>query len=899
MPLTWIPRFLDIAKHFVIYYLYNELTGITVSVENEYKRESNSMRLPPSKIWQYQNPDIDMSLTLAAGLGVSPLVARLLVNREIKSVEEGKVYLYPTYSDLHSPFDMADMEKAVERIQQAIKKDEQICIYGDYDADGTTATALLMNAFRFMGYAAKYYIPHRYDEGYGLNEDAVREVKKDGCSLMITVDCGITSVNEVKLANELGMDVILTDHHQPPVDNPPPAYAIISPKVPGNEYPYTDLAGVGLAFKVAQALIDDEAFLTSLLDLVALGTVVDLAPITGENRTLSRLGLAEINKQSRIGIQKLCDVAGFTDKPLVGRSLSFALGPRLNAAGRMDTARTVVKLLTTESSSEAEQFAKELDTYNIERKNIENHIQEKAVGLLSRDVDLEETKGLVVASDAWGDQAKGVVGIVASRLLEQFYRPIFVLAIDGDEATGSGRCIEGMNLADSLNSCSNLLIKHGGHKAAAGLTLKTKNIPKFKKAFNEYACENLTENDLIPTLALDFETNLSSLTLETLGQLEILEPFGMENRSPRFVSKNITVKGQPSLMGAEKQHFLMHVSDGSKPKKTIGWRKAEHVTTLSRPNISLDIAFSPEINEYNGLRSVQLILEEFRVQERTPNLVVFPPSDVPSSGRVVDSRNENKKECLLSLLNKDVPCIIYVLGTEKIDQLLTHVIPKKASVIGRHDEATTRTEEIELLEKLRRGEFIGIVSSAAFSTAALEAVPVVEHVAFCHLGAQPSDFFMRCNPVVNSENTTSLHLLYNKESDVRLLQEYLERTYPDRKLLTVLYRKLQETASTDFIELRTLADTFEISSKQAIETGLTIFEELAFIERDTESGRHYVKLLPTRKGNLERSQTFLKCQWLKQASQDFLKFQLQENIQRIWEQIKDECEIPDSKNSET
>lgn len=852
-----------------------------------------------SKIWQYQSPDIDMSLLLAAKLGVSPLVARLLVNREIKTVEEGKVFLYPTYADLHSPFDMADMEKAVERIHQAIKKDEQICVYGDYDADGTTATALLVNAFRFMDYPVKYYIPHRYDEGYGLNEDAVKDVHKNGCSLMITVDCGITSINEVKLANELGMDVILTDHHQPPVDNPPPAYAIISPKVPGNEYPYADLAGVGLAFKVAQGLIDDETFLTSLLDLVALGTVVDLAPITGENRTLSRLGLAEINKRNRIGIQKLCEVAGFTDKPLVGRSLSFGLGPRLNAAGRMDTARTVVELLTTESNDDAEKYAKDLDTYNSERKNIENHIQEKAAEILNKDVDLEQTKGLVVASDAWGEQAKGVVGIVASRLLEQFYRPVFVLAIDGDEATGSGRCIDGMNLADSLNSCSNLLIKHGGHKAAAGVTLKTANVPKFKKAFNEFACENLTDDNLIPKLALDFETNLSSLTLETLGEFEILEPFGMENPSPRFVSKSLTVKGEPSLMGAEKQHFSMVVSDGSTPKRTIGWRKSQHVTTLRRPNISLDIAFSPEINEYNGTRSVQLILEEFRVQERSPDLIVYPPTDTPSSGRIMDQRNHNKKDCLLALLNEDTPCIIYVLNTKKMNQLLTSVIPEKASVIGKHDKAMTIEEEIELLEKLRNGELIGVVSPATLSAAALEVVPIVEHVVFCHLAVQPEDFFIRCQPATNSQNTTSVHLLYNAESDVRLLQEWLGQTYPDRKSLTVLYRKLQGTAQTDFIDLDALINSLENNSERMIEFGLTIFEELALLERNTESGRHYVKLMPNRKNNLEKSKTFLKCGWLKQESQDFLKFQLQENLQQIWERIKDECGISDSKDSET
>ena len=286
------------------------------------------MRQRTQKKWHLKQPDIDVSLTLAAELGLSPLVARLLVNRGIKTAQQATTYLEPTFADLHSPFDMADMTKAVERIRQAIKNGEQIYVYGDYDTDGTTATALLLNVFRHLDAPAKYHIPNRFTDGYGLNKEAVEEIRKEGGTLLITVDCGIRSIDEIKLANELGMDVILTDHHQPPEDAPPPAHAIISPKVEGNEYPYPDLAGVGLAFKMAQALIEnDEPFLVSLLDLVVLGTVVDIAPLTGENRTLSRLGLAEIDKRNRPGIHALCNVSGYHDKPIVGYSLSFGLGP--------------------------------------------------------------------------------------------------------------------------------------------------------------------------------------------------------------------------------------------------------------------------------------------------------------------------------------------------------------------------------------------------------------------------------------------------------------------------------------------------------------------------------------------------------------------------------------------
>lgn len=853
------------------------------------------MRTTPLRTWHYQNPDIDLSFTLAAGLKISPLVARLLVNRGINSVEEGRTYLHPTYADLHSPFAMADMDKAVERIRRAIKNSEPICVYGDYDADGTTATALLVNAFKHIDYPIKYYIPDRFEEGYGLNDKAIRKVKENGCSLMITVDCGISSVEEVKTANELGMDVILTDHHQPPLQDPPPAYAIISPKVKGNEYPYTELAGVGLAFKLTQGLIDDESYLTSLLDLVALGTVVDLAPLTGENRTLSRLGLEVINKQERIGVEKLCQVAGIQDKMLDGGSLSFHLGPRLNAAGRMDTALKVVELLTTDSSSTAEQRAAELNKCNELRKEIEHNIQEKAIAILSKDKEFDQKKGIVVASDTWGKQSKGVVGIVASRLLEQFYRPVFVLTIEGNKASGSGRCIDGMNLADCLNACSSLLLKHGGHKAAAGVTLTTENIPKFKKAFNEYATDNLDDKDLIPKLKLDFETNLSSVSLETLEELQVLEPFGLENPQPSFVSKDISVQGEPRLMGKEMQHLSMYVTDGIIQKKTIGWRKALHFTTFKRPNITLDLAFRPEINEYNGLRSVQLILEEFLVNERTLNIPVYPPEDTISSGRVFDHRNQSKKTFLSSLLNQKNPCIIYVLNDEKMQQLQTAILPDQSESLGIHDETTAEMEEIELLENMKDGKLLGIVSSGIFSKSALERVPIVENVVFCHLTSENRTFFDRCIPAALTQKTTAIHLLYNEESDVQLLNEWLEHIYPDRNRLRILFNRLRDLINTDVTQLQNLSHQLNDKPSIKINTSLSIFEELELIEITTreDTGKQFVRLLPHQTVKLANSRTFLRCQWMKQNSHEFQKFQLQENTQKIWERIKDECRISD------
>ena len=843
------------------------------------------------KKWIYQNPDLDLSFTLAAGLGVTPLVARLLINRGITTIEQGKTYLYPTYEDLHSPFDLADMAKAVERIQKAINNGEQICVYGDYDADGTTATALLMNAFQHLDYTPEYYIPHRYEEGYGLNENALKEISENGCSVLITVDCGITSVNEVEVANSLGIDVILTDHHQPPVDDPPPAYAIISPKIPGNEYPYEHLAGVGLAFKLAQGLIDDQEYLTSLLDLVALGTVVDLAPITGENRVLSKLGLEEINKGKRLGIQKLCDVADIAGKPIVGNSLGFKLGPRLNAAGRMDTAKTVVELLIADEPDKAAEYAKKLDEYNSNRRDQEKGIQEKALQQLNDEYDLNQAKGLVVASDKWGENAKGVVGIVAARLLEIFYRPIFVLAIDGENASGSGRCIEGMNLADSLNHCSHLLTKHGGHQAAAGVTLKTTKIRKFKEAFDEYASENLNDDDLVPKLYLDFETNLSSLTLDTLEQFKDLEPFGMENPSPRFITKGLRISGAASPMGKEKEHIQMYVSDGSNPKRTVGWRKAEHIPILNRPNISINLAYSSQINEYNGNRSVELTFEAYQSVDRTPPFTIYPPTDTQSTGRIVDSRSNNKKDYLFNLLSENKPSIIYVQNSEMIDLLLTKLIPEKASVIGRHEKTSTEIQELDLLERIKTGELSAIVSESAISDTTLEKLPIIEHVLFCHLEIDPSTFFRRCFPLTLPQKDTSLHLLYNSKADVDMLNNWVNNRYPEKNLLRSVYTELKDIINKGYTDFDTLVDKFDIISKDGLETGLKIFEELSLIENRRDNGTNSYKLIESTKSSLDRSQTFQKGEWLKQNSQNFIKFQNQENIQLIWEQIINECRI--------
>ena len=856
------------------------------------------MKKPSRKVWRFPNSDFDSSVKLASELGISVFTARLLTNRGIKTAAEARAYLYPTFDELHDPFEFADMNKAVDRINKAMARGEKICIYGDYDADGTTATALLLNTFRQLDAPADYYIPDRFGDGYGLSKDTVEKIRqKQDPKLLITVDCGINAVEPVTLANELGIDVIVTDHHQPEAAQPP-AYALISAKVPGNQYPYAELAGVGLAFKLAQGLVNDRSFLESQLDLVALGTVVDMAPLTGENRILSRLGLAELNKRERPGIHALCEAAGHKlDQPLDGYALSFKLGPRINATGRMDTADKAVELLTSESDDVAARIAPLLNQANQERQELEREIQEQAVEIIEHEIE-DDTIGLVVASDKWHGKAQGVVGIVASRLLQTYYKPAIVLAIDGDKATGSGRCIEGMNLADALVDCTEFLVKHGGHAAAAGLTIKTENIPQFRDAFNEVAANSLTAEELQPKLDLEFETHLPLLTLETLKEFEQFEPFGQSNPKFRFGARRLKISDGPTLMGPEKNHLKITLTDGQLARKTIAWRAGDRRVDFIGSNLSVDIAFSPQINEWQGRRSVEFTLEDWQVRPEGRGMKwdVFPKRDDPAAVKLVDKRNGNKKEYLLDLLATEESCIIYVQDEEMLDLLLTKLLPESIEGIARHDATTSRVEADALLKQLHNGELRAIASSSTFSH--YQEFPYVPHFVFCHLTPSSDAFFKRCRPAFVSDRTSYLHLIYN-DADATHIHNWIAQKYPTKDALRHLYvnmrKVIQSNGAAGYPEVEMLNG--ELGAALTVHTGLTIFEELRYITRHGEPGQRLVKLLPAEKSDLSFSGTYLEGEWIKQTCPAFIEFQLKENVESMWEIVEHESQVTNNPDS--
>ena len=843
-------------------------------------------------------PDIEKSSRLAVRLGISQLVAQLLINRGIETEDAAHAYLYPTLNQLHSPFLLYGMEKVVERIRLGMNRGEQIWIFGDYDADGTTAASLLINTFRHLDFPVKPYIPNRFEEGYGLNKEAIQKLKEHGCNLLITVDCGITSIEEVEFANALDIDVIITDHHEPRPNALPPAIGLITPKMPESEYPFDGLAGVGLAFKLAHGLMgggDLDPFLQSQLDLVALGTVVDIAPLVGENRVLTSLGLTEINKRERPGIRALCDVANHSgNKQIVGHTLSFVLGPRINAAGRMETADKVVKLLTGESYDEVVPIAKELDAYNLRRREVENKIREQAAAIIEKNRDHIQKKGLVVAHKDWH---RGVVGIVASRLLNQYYRPVFVLAIDGDEAHGSGRCIEGMNLADSLNACSDLLVKHGGHQAAAGLTIKTENIDEFAVRFDQYACEHLSDESLIPKLKVDFEVQSSYLTMQALEELQQLEPFGEDNSAPLLAMSNLHLQGSPNLMGKEKNHLKLFVTDGGQTLEAVGWGMSDYFIALKNRNIQVDLAFEPEINEWGDTRRLQLKINDLRIHtlERHIPDGIFPTNEEESPARIVDRRVlDNKQDYLCNLLERGEPTLLYVRDEKALDQLFEML--SSTDKIGRCEADMSEADKAQVTDKLARGELLAIASNCT-----LTHLPHITHIVFCHPTPQHLTFFNRCQPAAKHPETTYIHLIYQPK-DIEWMRKCVSWEYPDKQILQKLYKCLQALNQDDGHRL-TLeaiiagAQTDSIPAP-AVKNGLSILEELQLLTQYPNSPKQEIQLLPppSKKRQLHESETYLNGEQVKQTNQWFSEFQLRQNVKQIWERVSYECQLSNSPN---
>jgi len=560
------------------------------------------------KRWRFKQIDHEASDKLCDSLRIHPVICDMLSNRGISSFEEAKDFFRPSLKQLHDPFLMKDMRIATDRIMRAIRTNEKILIYGDYDVDGTTAVSVVFDLLQFI-YPSKcieYYIPDRYKEGYGLSSAGIDYAQKNNFNLLITLDCGIKSVELIQLAKEKQIDCIVCDHHLPG-NQLPPAVAILNPKQPNCSYPFKELCGCGVGFKLIQALCMelelDETLYTKYLDLVATAIAADIVSITGENRTLAFFGLKKANENPNTGIRALIEQSNLKT-PLSVNSLSFAIGPRINAAGRMGDAKRAVSLFIEKDIIKAKEIALTLQSENNNRKEADSSITDEALMQITQDDTAHLKKTIVVYNEHWH---KGVLGIVASRLLEKYYKPTIVLTKSGDFYTGSARSIAGFNMYEGLDKCSHLLHAFGGHYFAAGMTIVPSQIELFKETFETVANSMLSTDDMVPEIEIDAEIQLKDIHHSFYHILEQMEPFGPDNTKPVFCVRNVTNVGCRIV---KDDHLRFEVMQDNFSINGIGFQLAEKYEKLAHP-IKMDIVFTIEENHFNGRTTLQMKVIDF------------------------------------------------------------------------------------------------------------------------------------------------------------------------------------------------------------------------------------------------------------------------------------------------
>ncbi len=560
------------------------------------------------------SPDeLAVAKKLSDELNISSTLANLLVQRGIDTVEKTRIFFHPSLEDLENPFLMDGMQRAVERVVRAVTNCEKIIIYGDYDVDGTNGTALLLLFLKHVGAHVSYYIPDRIKEGYGLSLIGIERVKEKNASLIITVDCGITAVEQVEFARSLGIDVIICDHHEPG-EILPNAYAVLDPLKPSCQYPFKFLSGCGVAFKLVQALCQSRTLrglenysLESLLDFVTLATTADIVPLSGENRTLVKLGLELINSNPRPGIRALIESSGLKTGRIATGQIVFILAPRINAVGRLGSALRAVELLTCESYDQALQLAQVFEDENRARRKLDEDTFLQAQEIVEKYLNVENDTAIILHQESWHP---GVIGIVASRLVERYYRPtIMITTVDG-VAKGSARSVVGFDIYQALKRCEDKLLQFGGHKYAAGLSINLERVNEFKEAFNAVAKELLTDELLTPQIVIDAEIDLAELTPQFVRTLNQFAPFGPGNMRPVFAARNVELYGQPRIVG--NNHLKLKVRKKARVFDAIGFNLGRLMEQLNSGRTHIDIAFSIDEGEYAGEPVPQLKIRDLK-----------------------------------------------------------------------------------------------------------------------------------------------------------------------------------------------------------------------------------------------------------------------------------------------
>ncbi len=557
-----------------------------------------------NKKWEVCQEDEDKVIELANKSHLSMLLASILINRNIDTSQKVEKFVNPIRNDFHDPFLMPDMEKAVDRILKAIETNEKVMIYGDYDVDGITSITVLKKFLLDRGLEAGEYTPNRLEEGYGLNKEAVKSIYEQGYTLMITVDCGISGNEEIAYARELGMEVIVTDHHEQG-EEIPNCLAVIDAKRKDNQYPFNQLAGVGVVFKLIQAMsmkleLDAKEYL-KYLDIVCVGTISDIVPLVDENRVIAKLGLKLVAMTKNVGLRTLLNSIGY--KKIDSNTISFGVAPRINACGRMGAQEEALKLLLTESQEEADEITETLNQYNQERQATEKAIFEEAVQQIEQSE--KDSPCLVVGNEKWHH---GVIGIVSSKVTELYFKPSILICFEEEEGKGSGRSIPGFDLHEALMNCGTYIERFGGHSMAIGITVKKENFENFKKEFQEYA-KSKGIGDIVPIIKIDEETTLKNVSLETVKQLSLLEPYGEANKVPLFLIRNLKIQSIRTL--SEGKHLKVRLGQDSYMIDAIGFGIGEWAENYLIGD-KVDVVGSLEVNSFNGNEQVQLVIKDMR-----------------------------------------------------------------------------------------------------------------------------------------------------------------------------------------------------------------------------------------------------------------------------------------------
>ena len=720
-----------------------------------------------AKKWQLQSYKQEEALTLAHKLGISPLVTGILLERGMSTTEKIKEFLHGSETPFHDPYLLKDMDRTVLRIERALAHGEKITVYGDYDVDGITASSLLYIYLNRCGAKVSTYIPKRDNEGYGLNDEALKTIHESGTTLIITVDCGISGVHEVANAPQ-GMDIIITDHHTvPPIL--PQAYAIINPKQEDCHYPFKVLSGVGVAFKLCQALeqrrTGKHVYWDDLTELVALGTVADIVPLQGENRELVRRGLKAMASTRLVGLQALIEGSGCQNDAITSENIGFGLAPRLNASGRLEHAQLAVELFITQDKAKAQAITEELNRENALRQEISKQIQEEAEALLAQEEHIDTA--IVLASKGWH---QGVIGIVASRLVDKYNLPTILISINEEGmAKGSCRSIPALNLYDAIAAEADILTQFGGHHQAAGLTLPAANLPEFKQRFRTYVQEHLQEEDYLPIQTIDSLLPADTvIKVRDLQELSLLEPFGCDNPAPVFAFQNAKLRS-PRAIGKERTHLQFFIEQQGGGYKGLMWNKANLLPFLY-DGMSLDIAFSPRINQWRNEISVQLhglslkphlSLGDYRQQHCRKQDVVK-----------AWARTENK--------------IAVYVNNEQLSEDLQAEKPVKL---------------------LKYGEVIDAPVAICYDLPQQSILSIVEQLRY---------------------SAKKIVLLYNYD-DLTQLQASLALTHPSRTQLTVAYQRLMRRLQQGSVNR---AAFLEEEQDFVSNNALLIMEELDFIHLD-------------------------------------------------------------------